>query len=219
MHGLEHLERALLGGAVRHTAVNARDFAELIDHAHIGIERGHGILKNHGNVRAAYVVESRRIEPQQFAAAVADAAAHARMRGQQPQDREQQRRLARAGLAHEPDAFPWSDLEVQLAERREAALRGRIAHAQFANLQQRALAHDRSRGSSASRRPSPMKLKQYTIVASAAAGTSNRCGCACMSEAPSAISEPSDANGTRTPRPRKLMKASNRMTVGTVSVA
>src|SRR5690606_9149431 len=76
----------------------------------------------------------------------------------------------------------------------------------------------RSFGSSASRRPSPKKLKQNNVVARKTAGKSSIHGALSISSAPSFTSAPHDVIGSCTPSPRKLRNDSTRITCGIVSV-
>jgi len=57
VHGFQHLERALPGVPAREAAVHPRHFAELIDNAHIGVQRRHRILEDHRDARAANLIQ------------------------------------------------------------------------------------------------------------------------------------------------------------------
>src|SRR5436305_1057728 len=67
------------------------------------------------------------------------------------------------------------------------------------------------RGSSASRKPSPRKLKANMTKAKATAGKIASCGYERMPEAPSEIIDPQLGVGRFTPMPMKLRKASVEM--------
>src|SRR3989441_2005475 len=71
-------------------------------------------------------------------------------------------------------------------------------------------------GSSASRRPSPRKLKHRSVIESANPGKITSHGNSASSRAPSETSVPHDAAGGWTPRPRNERNASCRITAGTV---
>src|SRR6185295_12558679 len=76
----------------------------------------------------------------------------------------------------------------------------------------------RSCGSSASRRPSPRKLKQKSVSESARPGKMTSHGNKASTRAPSDTSVPHEASGGWTPSPRNERNASCRMIAGTVSV-
>src|SRR3989442_5683374 len=74
-------------------------------------------------------------------------------------------------------------------------------------------------GSSASRRPSPRKLKAISVRESAIGGARTMWGAMRSAWKPSAAMAPQEGVGGWTPRPRKLKKASNRMACGIPKVA
>src|SRR5262249_42593814 len=73
-------------------------------------------------------------------------------------------------------------------------------------------------GSSASRRPSPMKLKQNSVSAMKGAGKTSAQGAVSICCAPSEISTPQEVKGSRMPSPKNDRKVSARITPGIVSV-
>ncbi len=79
------------------------------------------------------------------------------------------------------------------------------ARGQILNIQQH---NYRSLGSSASRRPSPIKLKQKRVTARNTAGNISSQGADSICLAPSEISTPQLVSGSCTPSPRKERKLS-----------
>ena len=76
----------------------------------------------------------------------------------------------------------------------------------------------RSFGSIASRRPSPMKFRQNSVTIIVTAGPISVHGAGSMSCAPAEIRRPSEVSGSCTPSPRKDRKLSARITTGIISV-
>src|ERR1044072_2736931 len=75
-----------------------------------------------------------------------------------------------------------------------------------------------SRGSSASRRPSPTNAKESIVIAIAKVGNSPRCQYTRIYEEESATILPQLGVGSLIPKPRKLSPASVKITVGIPSV-
>src|SRR6266542_3119441 len=73
-------------------------------------------------------------------------------------------------------------------------------------------------GSSASRNPSPRKLREKSVMEKASPGKTSSHGYSSMLLAPSVMRVPHELIGGCTPKPRKLRNASSSMTLGTVSV-
>src|ERR671919_116733 len=77
----------------------------------------------------------------------------------------------------------------------------------------------RSRGSSASRRPSPTRLKASTATMMASPGTVATCGATSSTSRPVDTIKPHEAVGGCTPRPRNDSAASSRIALAMKSVA
>ncbi len=65
-HGLEHGRSpfARLGASTQ--AMHQQRLHDLPPNLHVGIQRGHGVLKNHRDAVAPYVAQGRRAGPQQI---------------------------------------------------------------------------------------------------------------------------------------------------------
>ncbi|VFT03781.1 Uncharacterised protein [Escherichia coli] len=74
-------------------------------------------------------------------------------------------------------------------------------------------------GSRASRKPSPIKLKQNSVTTRNPAGNNNNHGETSIEFAPSLSNAPQLLNGSCVPNPRKLRKDSKRIMLGTRSDA
>ena len=74
-HGLDHVERALVRFLLRHLVVDQRHFHQLPADQHGRIERGHRLLIDHGDLRAADGAQLRARQRGHVAALEADRAA------------------------------------------------------------------------------------------------------------------------------------------------
>src|SRR5438105_5147256 len=93
----------------------------------------------------------------------------------QYENRERRDRLTAAGFAHQSNRFAGVDVEVYSVDSTaDAALRDEL-HFEPANAQQRLGCHVRIRGSSASRSPSPSRLKPITTSVIAMPGIAVTC--------------------------------------------
>src|SRR5580658_3527646 len=79
VHSLEHIERAALGLAPRGRGVMHPHFGELHADPYMGSERGHRILKDHRELRAADPIERRSGEAEQLGAVETHAPCDARV--------------------------------------------------------------------------------------------------------------------------------------------
>ncbi len=117
-------------------------------HGEDGVERGHGLLKNHGNFPApdgthGGVVGAGEIERLPVAAGKGDApfgnGAAAVL--DKPHDRQGSHRLARAGLAHDGQHFPGPHMEVEVLDGHDAPF-GRVeTHGQAIDFQDIRILH------------------------------------------------------------------------------
>jgi hypothetical protein len=81
------------------------ELGDLIAHAQVRGERGHGVLENHGQARAADAIEHRGLGADELVGLEARAAARRAAGREQSHDRKKGLALARARLAHDADAF------------------------------------------------------------------------------------------------------------------
>ena len=98
-------------------------FGNLISDAHHRIERGHRLLKDHGNARAAQLAHGVVIERGQIPRGRAviceeDFAGDSGLRRQQAHDGQGSDRLAGAGFADQAQDFAGSDGETEVADGR-----------------------------------------------------------------------------------------------------
>src|SRR5690606_26698222 len=183
---------------------------DLIADAHVRRECAERVLKNHRNCRAAHAIQFRRRETQQLRCPESHAARDACVWRQQSHDCKQRLTLPRARLTDDAHAFTGLNLQREITHRHRLSARRREAHLQVSHVEHGA--HARSlalewlmRGSSASRRPSPRKLKLASKTTRTADGTSSIHAADSNSRAPSLMKLPRRASGTCTPKPRKLM--------------
>lgn len=95
-------------------------FGDLIAHAHDRVERGHGFLKNHGNLRTAQAAHGiagklREIARPSFGREQ-DFSTDLCLRGKQPHDGERSERFAGTRFADEAEDFAGGDGETEIAD-------------------------------------------------------------------------------------------------------
>ena len=133
---------------------------DLLADANHGMERSRRVLKNHSHLASAHRTHLGFIEPNEIDA-VEPGATRQRGVAQQPHQRESGRRLAASAFANQAERFTFLD-----AKRNAVHGPGvRKGDRKVLDLQQRRRGdfhQSRTFGSSASRNPSPMKLKQAT---------------------------------------------------------
>ena len=118
----------LLGGDGGRTPaeapVQAQRLGDLPPDAHHRVERRARVLEDHGDAVAAQLGVPAVGPAEQLLAVEADAAGDGRRVGRQPDDRQRGQRLARAGLADDPEASAVGDVRTT-RRRRRAARRSR----------------------------------------------------------------------------------------------
>src|SRR4051812_15019738 len=190
-------------------------FGDLGADPHVRGKGGEGILEDHGHRPAAQAVEARLRCAQYFLTAIADAASGPAIGGQKTEGRQEKLALARSAFAHHAKAFALPDGKAGILHGMDIAVCQGEMHIEVRDFEQRC---HRSLGSSASRSPSPRKLKQNKVTAMNRAGNSNIQGAVSIWSAPSEIKTPQLVSGSWIPSPRKERKLSVRITPGTVRV-
>src|SRR3954447_21951748 len=145
------------------------------------IERGHRLLEHDRDLAGADLVHLGRAEWYQVAALPENLAADdaARRHRDQLQHRHGGHGLARARLADDAKGLATIDRDVDAVDRLNLAVVAVEIGLQSLDLEQRSYArvhHITFRGSSASRRPSPMKLIAMTVRKIAPPANSAQCG-------------------------------------------
>src|ERR1039457_5502117 len=176
-------------------------------------QRAHRILEDHGELGAAYMVERRRRQTENFPSIETHAAARLGISRQQTHGRHEYLGLAGTRFTHDAEALAWRHLQRHIAHSRYGAARKRIDHLQILYAESRhgnvLLRHPPSFASRASRSPSPRIFRLSSSRARKPPGTSNIHGAASISPAPCAMSVPRLVRGSWIPNPRKLRKLSN----------
>src|SRR5260370_27611003 len=127
------------------------------------------------------------------------------------------RGLARARFAHQAQHLPGLDRQRHVLQHALRATMRQVVERIVADLQDGA--HRSSRGFSASRRPSPRRLKQIAVVAMASAGATMIHGAWCMKRRASDTIRPHSDAGGWAPRPRKESVANSMTAKATRIVA
>ena len=158
--------------------VPADDLGDLLAHRIDRIEGGHRLLEDDGDLLAADVVHLIGPQRHQVPSLPEDLPGDdaPRRHRDQLQDGERGDGLAATGLAHDTQRLLSIDGEVDAVHGLHHAVVGGEMGLEAADLQQWLAHHITLRGSSASRRPSPMKLMVSTARKIAAPGKSAQCG-------------------------------------------
>jgi hypothetical protein len=145
-----------------------QNFGELLAERQGRVERGARVLEHHADAGAAHPVDfGRALGPQILAREPDCTAALDGVSRKVAHDREGERGLARAGFSDEPQNLAARDREANVVEGPEGAGRCRII--QGVTLHGEHI-HAHALGFSASRRPSPSRLKPMATSAMARPG-------------------------------------------------
>ena len=156
LHGLQQLHALPPGRGTLKVAMALQHQAHLGADRQVGIQRGHRVLEDHGDPGAADLAQPRRRQPQELVALEADAAGHPPVVRHQAQYGHRRLGLARAGFAHDPQHFAGRQRKGQVLHGVHRPVPGGEGHVEIADVEELACHRPlRSRGSSASRRPSP----------------------------------------------------------------
>ena len=152
-HQLQHAQRLGARAGAVHALVHADGFGDLLTGREHRVQRGHGLLEDHGHVGAAHLAHLRLRRPghvQHLAAAPAQQrrAAHDLAAAMLDQAHQRQRgdRLARARLADDGQGLATIDVEGQLAHGIDNALGAGETHAQVVHGQHTLLGQRQRRG-------------------------------------------------------------------------
>ena len=159
LHGFEHGERALARLAAADLFMGAQGFHDLAADGHDRVQRIFRVLQDHGHALAAHdpPLFCRRLEQINIAEAQR-IRLDARIFGRQPHDGAAGLRFAGTGFADDAETLA-PEREGHAAHRLHQPGAGGEGHAQVLNGQKRRTHWPASLGSSASRRPSPRRLK------------------------------------------------------------
>jgi hypothetical protein len=111
----------------------------LLPHAHRGIQRGHGLLKDHRDPRSAQPPHGLRIQRQKIdwrrpIRGKRYFAADRCFRREQPHDGQRSHRFSRSRLANQSEHFAALELKADIADGRDLTRRRGKSHAQIADL-------------------------------------------------------------------------------------
>src|SRR5439155_4150244 len=232
---LEQLDGPGPGRPARHVAVDLEHLADLEADLEYGVQRRRRLLEDHRDplapdVRHLRAGQAEQVDPVENDAPALDPAG----RGHEAHDRERRHALAAARLAHEADDLAPLDVEVDAIDRLDQPVAGMEVRRQALDVEEpaaagptvraevlddgRVRAHRLSRGSSASRRPSPSRLKPSTVSDSAIPGAKMRYAAVKIWSLASPIMRPHSAVGGWAPRPMKERAAASSTAVAMPSV-
>ena len=125
----EHGEGRLVHVAPAQIGVKPQGFTDLLLDGVHGVQRRHGLLKDHGDVLAAQLAQRRGgeggdVHLPAVALLKADGAltAHSQRKGEQSHDRGAGNALAAAGLAHHAEVLPFADGEIHALHQLDGGL-------------------------------------------------------------------------------------------------
>ena len=136
-HHLQHILRpcpGLLGGDV---GVQLNHLLNLVAHGFHRIQRGHGVLEDHGNLLTPDVPHLLGGELQEITSLIEDLAACDLRRGirQNPHDAEGCGGFTGAGLAHQAQGLAHGDVQVQPVDSFHSAAAGAVLYPKVMYLQ------------------------------------------------------------------------------------
>src|SRR5690606_32152532 len=202
-------------------AMDDQRFGDLIADGHGRAERRHRVLEDHADLRPADLLATggnaaeHRFTAQQRRTG-GDTAGRLR---NQPHDGLHGDGLAAAGLPHDGQRAAGINTEVHATHGLHDAAIGVELDPEITHIQQLST-HSTllMRTSSASRRPSPSRLKASTVTLMNSDGKISSWGWVSMVASPSLLMLPQEAVGGATPMPMKDRKASVKMALGTAKV-
>jgi hypothetical protein len=133
------------------------------------VQRGHRILEDHADAIAAQDPHLLVRQTDEVASLEPDRAAHVGGSREQAHQGERERRLAASGFADQAEDLALGDLERHVGDRRHVRGPAPEVHVAAIDLQERGH-RVTPRGSSRSRRPSPIRLNASTVIAIASPG-------------------------------------------------
>ena len=115
--GVEHPHGFGLSLAFRQTLVQPQHFGHLVRDPHVGIERGHRVLKDHRDLVGPDPVQVLLAQPVDPRAFKGDFAGGPAVPRQQAHDGKNRLRFPRPGLTHNRQHLAWSDIETHAIDR------------------------------------------------------------------------------------------------------
>src|SRR5918992_1564053 len=221
---VEELRGAPVGGRPVHAKVRLERLADLSADGQDRVQRGHRVLEDHCDLPATDLPQLRVVELQQVLPAEhGGPARHAPVASEDPEQRERGHALAAARLADDAECLTWGDVEGDAVDRVDQAAPRPELDVEILDRQERLARHQprpRSLGSSASRSPSPIRLKPSTEITIATPGMSARKGAVCRYSLTSVSMLPHSgvSSGSSSPIPRKPSPATSMIAVAIASV-
>ena len=123
LHGIERLDGAHACVLAREALVQFQHLGHLALHREVRVERGHRILKDHGDAVAANAVEFGRRHAQHVLPLKAHLPRGLPVAGEQSHDGQHGLALARAALAHNAQSLASIQIEVNAVDRADDAVR------------------------------------------------------------------------------------------------
>ena len=114
-----------------------QDFHQLLAHAHIRIQRGHGILENHRDLLSAQLVQLVFRQVEDFTPVEFSGAANHTVSSQQAHQRKGSLGFSGTGLTHDPQRFTRTQVKVEIVDGGNIPVRRFKGHAEVFHIQQK----------------------------------------------------------------------------------
>src|SRR6516164_998563 len=220
-HPIQDAQRLRFGLMSGEPAVIDQCLGNLKTDGQYGVEAGHRLLEDHGNLVAPHAAHIFLAQGQELMVRKGDVALNPSVDRQQAHDRQCGDTFARARLADDSHGFAGGNVEGEIADRRlprsiEPKRYGKIANRKHGGCH-RGQTSPRSFGSTASRKPSPRRLSEKTTTRMANPGARASQALSRMFSNPSRIIPPQVAVGGLTPRPMNAREASVRIALASHS--
>ena len=192
LHMAQQLDRLRPGGRLREAAMQPERLGDLRADAMQRVERGHRLLEDHRDAVAANLAHLGLVEPDEIAPLEAQRAGDMGAFRQQAHQRERGHGLARTGFSHDAERLARAQRERHVAHHSARSLRRGQVDGEIGDLEQHLSAEPAASGSSASRKPSPIRLRPSTLSATASPGKSASRGATYIQVCASASMRPQD---------------------------
>ena len=150
---VQHLHGLRNGIAFRQALVQRQHLGHLVGHPHIGVQRGHRVLKDHRDLFGPDAVQHLGRGVQDLLPVEQDAARGAAVARQKAHDREGQLRLAAAGFADDAQGLARIDGQGHVVDGPHLGIVGLEADRKVAQFEKGHLSAPLGRGHRAGRRP------------------------------------------------------------------
>ena len=137
LHRVQHADGLCHRLGLRHALVQRQHLRHLVGHPHIGVQRCHRVLKDHGDLVGADRVDGLARGVQNLLPVEADRSGGGAVLRQKPHDCEGKLRLARSAFADDAQRFALVEGQADAVDRADGAVGGREADGEVCDFQHR----------------------------------------------------------------------------------